>query len=77
MAGRLFGLMVPVEVFIKSAYEFGLCGGKLSCVMNSVQEVCMVVSRGFLSLGSFLCFVVDGRDVVRCVAGVFFLKVSL
>jgi hypothetical protein len=27
-------LMVPVEVFIKLAYEFGLCEGKLSGVMN-------------------------------------------
>ncbi len=64
VAGRLFGLMVAVEVFIKLAYEFGLCEGKLSDVRNSVQEVCMVMSRDVLSLGSFLCTVVAGSSSV-------------
>ncbi len=63
MRGRTFvWVNVAVEVFIKLAYEFGLCEGKLSGVMNSVQEVCMVVSRGVLSLSIFLCFVVAGRS---------------
>ncbi len=64
VAGRLFGLMVAVEVFIKLAYEFGLCEGRLSGVMNSVQEVYMVVSRCVLSLGSLLCSVVAGSSSV-------------
>ncbi len=38
--------------------------GKLSGVMNFIQEVCMVVSRGVVSLGSFLCSVVAGRSSV-------------
>jgi len=33
-------------------------------VMKFRQEVCMVVSRGVVSLGSFMCFVVAGRSVV-------------
>jgi hypothetical protein len=64
VAGRLFGFMVAVEVFVKLAYEFGLREGKLSGVMTSVQEVCMGMSRGVLSLGSFLCSVVVGRSIV-------------
>ena len=64
VAGRLYGLMVLVEVFIKLAYEFGLCEGRLSSVMNFIQEVCMVVSRVVVSLGSFLCSVVAGRSSV-------------
>ena len=32
--------------------------------MNFSQEVCMVVSRGVISLGSFLCSVVAGRSRV-------------
>ena len=47
VAGRLFDLMFAVEAFIKLAYEFGLCEGTLSGGMNSVQEVCMVVSGVF------------------------------
>ncbi len=50
--------------------------------MNSVHEVCMVVSRGVMSLGSFLCSVVAGRssvalrvsrEVPRAVLGLVFL----
>ena len=41
-----------------------MCEGKLSGVMNFIQEVCMVVSRGVVSLGSFLCSVVVGRSSV-------------
>ena len=75
---RLFGVMFAVEAFIKLAYEFGLCEGQLSGVMNLVQEVCMVVSRGVVSLGSFLCYVVASiisvalrvsREVRRAVLG--------
>ena len=48
--------------------------------MNFFQEVCMVVSRGVVSLGSFLCYVVAGRssvtlrvsrEVLRAVLGPF------
>ena len=42
VAGRLFGVMFAVEAFIKLAYAFGLCEGKLSGVMYLGQEVCMV-----------------------------------
>ena len=41
-----------------------MCEGKLSGVMNFIQEVCMVVSRNVVSLGSFLCSVVAGRSSV-------------
>ncbi len=34
VAGRLFGL--TFAVFIRLAYEFGLCEGRLSGVMNSI-----------------------------------------
>ncbi len=78
VAGRLYVCMVPVVVFIRLAYEFGLCEGKLSGVINVVQEVCMVVRRGVVSLGSFLCSVVAGnisvalrvsREIRRAVSG--------
>ena len=62
LAGRLFGL--TFALCIKLAYEFGLCEGKLSGVMNFIQELCMVVSRGVVSLDSFLCSVVDSRSSV-------------
>ena len=41
-----------------------MCGRRLSGVMNCSHEVCMMVSRGVVSLGSFLCFVVVGRSRV-------------
>ena len=41
-----------------------MCEGKLSGVMNCIQEICMVVSKGVVSLGSFLCFVSVGRSSV-------------
>ena len=41
-----------------------MCGDSLSGVMNFSQNVCMVVSRGVVSLGSFLCSVVAGRSSV-------------
>ena len=33
-------------------------------MVNFIQEVCMVVSRGVVALGSFLCSVVAGRSSV-------------
>ncbi len=63
-AGRLLDVMVEVVVFIRLAWEFSLCVGRLSGVMNVIQEVCMVVSRGVVSLGKFLCSVVAGRSSV-------------
>jgi hypothetical protein len=62
VAGRLFGL--TSAVFIRLAYEYGLCEGRLSGVMNFIQEVCIVVHMGVVSLGSFLCSVVAGRSRV-------------
>ncbi len=41
-----------------------MCGGSLSGVMHFSHEACMVMSRGVVSLGSFLSFVVDGRSKV-------------
>ncbi len=62
VAGRLFGL--AFALFIKLAYEFGLCEGRLSDVINFMQEVCIVLHMGVVSLGSFLCSVVAGRSRV-------------
>ena len=39
-------------------------GGRLLAVINCSHEVCMVVSRGVVSLGSFLSSVVDGGSNV-------------
>jgi hypothetical protein len=39
-----------------------LCVGKLSGLMDFIHDVCMVVSWGVVSLGSFLCSVVEGRS---------------
>ncbi len=41
-----------------------MCGGRLSVVMNFSHEACMVVSRGLVSLGSFLSSVFDERSKV-------------
>ena len=41
-----------------------MCEGRLLGVMNFIQEVSIVVSRGVVSLGSFLCFVVADRSSV-------------
>ena len=38
--------------------------GKLSGLMYVCHDVCMVVRRGVVSLGSFLCSVVEGRSRV-------------
>ena len=63
-AGRLLDVMVEVVVFIRPAQEFSLCVGRLSGAMHLIQEVCMVVSRGVVSSGNFLCYVVAGRSSV-------------
>jgi hypothetical protein len=62
VAGRLFGL--TFAVFIRLACEFSLCEGRLSAVMNVIQEVCIVALMGVVSLGSFMCSVVVGRSNV-------------
>ncbi len=36
--------------------------GKLSGLMYVCHDVCMVVRRGVVSFGSFLCSVVEGRS---------------
>ena len=38
--------------------------GKLSGLMYVCHDVCMVVKRGVVSFGSFLCSVVEGRSRV-------------
>ena len=38
--------------------------GKLSCLMYVCHDVCMVVRRGVVSFGSFLCSVVVGSSRV-------------
>ena len=38
--------------------------GRLSGLMNLIHDVCMVVSRGLVFLGSFLCSVCEGRSRV-------------
>ncbi len=38
--------------------------GKLSGLMYFIYDVCMVASWGVVSLGSFLCSVVEGRSRV-------------
>ncbi len=38
--------------------------GKLSGLMYVCHDVCMVVRRGVVSFGSFLCSVVEGRSRV-------------
>ena len=38
--------------------------GKLSGLMYACHDVCMVVRRGVVSLGSFLCSVLEGRSRV-------------
>ncbi len=38
--------------------------GRLSGEMNLIQEVCVVVSRGLVSLCNFLCSVVAGKSSV-------------
>ena len=41
-----------------------MCGERLSGFMNYSHEVCMVVSRGVVSLGSFLSSEIAGRTRV-------------
>jgi hypothetical protein len=62
VAGRLLGRALTAEAFAKVAYEFVVYGGRLSGAMNYNHKVCMVVSRGVVSFGSFLSFEVAGRS---------------
>ena len=64
VAGRLLGRALVAEAFARVAYEFVVCGGRLSGVMNWSHEVCMVTSRGVVSFGSFLSSEVVGRSEV-------------
>ena len=41
-----------------------MCGGRFSGVMNCFHEACMVVSRGVVSLGNFICSIVAERSRV-------------
>ncbi len=42
----------------------GLCGERWSVGMNFSHVVCMVVRKGDVSFGSFICSVVEGRSRV-------------
>jgi len=64
VAGRLLGWALAAATFARVADEFVVCGGRLSDVMNGSHEVCMVVSRGMMSLGNFLSSEVAGRSRV-------------
>jgi hypothetical protein len=64
VAGRLLGRAVTAEAFAKVAYEFVVFGGRLSGAMNCSHEMCMMVSRGVVSFGSFLSCMVAGRSRV-------------
>jgi len=61
---RLLGRALAAATFARMACEFVVCGGRLSGVMNGSHEVCMVVSRGVVSLGSFLSSEVAGKSRV-------------
>ena len=77
VAGHLLEVALSVEDFARVTKEFVVCGGRLSGVMNCYHEVCMVVSNGVVSLGSFLSSMVVGsrlalrvsREVSRAVLG--------
>ena len=64
VAGRLLGRELTAEAFAKVAYGFVVHGGRLSGAMNCSHEVCMVVSRGVVSFGSFLSSEIAGRSRV-------------
>jgi hypothetical protein len=64
VAVRLLGRAFAAAAFARVAYKFVVCGGRLSGVLNGSPEVCMVVSRGVMSLGSFPSSEVAGRSRV-------------
>jgi len=64
VAGRLLEVALAAEAFTRVAWEFVVCGGRLAGVTNCSHEVCMVVSRGVVSLGSFLSSVVAEKSKV-------------
>ncbi len=68
VTGRLLGMLLKAEAFTCGVYVFVVYVGRLSVVMYCSHEVCMVVSSGVVSLGSFLSSVVAGRS--RVVLGV-------
>ena len=51
-------------MFARVAYGFVVYGGRLSGLVNCSHEVCMVVSIGAVSLGSFLSSELAGRSRV-------------
>ena len=73
VVGRVSGMRVDgpllvealrIVALIRLAYEFVVCGGRLSGVINCFHEACMVVSSDVMSWGSFLSFVDAGRSRV-------------
>ena len=64
VAERLLGRASVEAAFARVACEFFVYGGRLSGFMNCSHEVCMEVSRGVVSLGSFLSSEVAGRSRV-------------
>ena len=61
VAGVLLVKALGIVAFIRLAYEFVVCGRRLTGVINCFHEACMVASRGVLSEGSFLSSVDAGR----------------
>ncbi len=57
-------MALTAEAFIILAYEFVVCWGRLSGVMNFSHEACMAVSRGGICLGSLLSSGVAERSRV-------------
>ena len=64
VAGRLLEDALTTGAFIRLAYVFAVCGGRLSGMINFSHEACKVVSRGVISLGTFPSSVVDGKSKV-------------
>ena len=62
VAGGLLVRALAAVAFARVTYEFVAYGGRLSGVMNGSHDVCMVMCRGVVSLGSLLSSEVAGRS---------------
>jgi hypothetical protein len=62
VAGRLLEVALTTDAFIRLAYAFAVCGGRLSGMMNFRHEAYKVISRGVVSMSYFLSSVVAGRS---------------
>ena len=73
VAGRLLDMLLTAEAFTSVVYVFVVYGGRMSVMMYCSHEMCMVVSNGVVSLGSFLSSVVarSSRVALRRCGGKF------